>query len=60
MDIAKKILKFNRGDFAMLNVLKNNTVSIYNSGCCGMAGSLVMKKNIMRLVCRWERILFQK
>jgi Fe-S oxidoreductase len=25
----------------MLNVPKNSTVSIYNSGCCGMAGSLV-------------------
>ena len=23
----------------MLNVPKNNSVTIYNSGCCGMAGS---------------------
>jgi hypothetical protein len=28
----------------MLNVPKNSTVSIYNSGCCGMAGSFGYEK----------------
>jgi Fe-S oxidoreductase len=37
----------------MLNVPKNSTVSIYNSGCCGMAGSFGYEKNIMTLVCKW-------
>ncbi|PRZ22877.1 FAD-binding and (Fe-S)-binding domain-containing protein [Flavobacterium granuli] len=30
--------------FAMLNVPKNNSVTIYNSGCCGMAGSFGYEK----------------
>ena len=30
--------------FAMLNLPKNNTVTIYNSGCCGMAGSFGYEK----------------
>ena len=28
----------------MLNLPKNNSVTIYNSGCCGMAGSFKKKK----------------
>jgi hypothetical protein len=43
----------------MLNVPKNSTVSIYNSGCCGMAGSLVTK-NIMTLVCKWGGYFISK
>jgi Fe-S oxidoreductase len=31
--------------FAMLNVPKKTPVTIYNSGCCGMAGSLDMKEH---------------
>jgi hypothetical protein len=42
----------------MLNVPKNSTVTIYNLGCWMVL--LVMKKSIMRLVCRWERILYFK
>jgi len=30
--------------FAMLNLPKNNSVTIYNSGCCGMAGSFGYEK----------------
>ena len=30
--------------FAMLNLPKNSTVTIYNSGCCGMAGSFGYEK----------------
>jgi len=35
----QKSLSAVEATFAMLNVPKNNTVTIYNSGCCGMAGS---------------------
>jgi Fe-S oxidoreductase len=30
--------------FAMLNLPTNNVVTIYNSGCCGMAGSFGYEK----------------
>jgi FAD/FMN-containing dehydrogenase/Fe-S oxidoreductase len=30
--------------FAMLNIPKNSSVTIYNSGCCGMAGSFGYEK----------------
>jgi hypothetical protein len=35
----QKSLSSIEATFAMLNVPKNSTVAIYNSGCCGMAGS---------------------
>ncbi|MFL9829691.1 FAD-linked oxidase C-terminal domain-containing protein [Flavobacterium sp. ST-87] len=35
----QKALSTVEATFSMLNVPKNNTVTIYNSGCCGMAGS---------------------
>lgn len=35
----QKSLSAVEATFAMLNVPKNNSVTIYNSGCCGMAGS---------------------
>ena len=35
----QKALSTVEATFAMLNVPKNNQVTIYNSGCCGMAGS---------------------
>ena len=35
----QKSLSSIEATFAMLNVPKNSTVTIYNSGCCGMAGS---------------------
>jgi Fe-S oxidoreductase len=30
--------------FAMLNLPENSTVTIFNSGCCGMAGSFGYEK----------------
>ncbi len=35
----QKALSSVQATFVMLNIPKNNTVTIYNSGCCGMAGS---------------------
>jgi len=35
----QKSLSAVEATFAMLNVPENNSVTIYNSGCCGMAGS---------------------
>lgn len=35
----QKALSSIEATFAMLNLPKNSTVTIYNSGCCGMAGS---------------------
>ncbi|OAB29391.1 hypothetical protein SAMN05444395_11915 [Flavobacterium fryxellicola] len=40
----QKSLSTMEATFAMLNVPKNNTVTIYNSGCCGMAGSFGYEK----------------
>ncbi|MFT4983813.1 MAG: FAD/FMN-containing dehydrogenase/Fe-S oxidoreductase [Flavobacterium sp.] len=40
----QKSLSSIEATFAMLNVPKNSTVSIYNSGCCGMAGSFGYEK----------------
>jgi Fe-S oxidoreductase len=44
----------------MLNVPKNSTVSIYNSGCCGMAGSFGYEKNIMISMQMGRILYFQK
>jgi FAD/FMN-containing dehydrogenase/Fe-S oxidoreductase len=35
----QKALSTMEATFAMLNLPKNNKVTLYNSGCCGMAGS---------------------
>lgn len=40
----QKALSTVEATFAMLNVPKNNQVTIYNSGCCGMAGSFGYEK----------------
>jgi hypothetical protein len=40
----QKSLSSIEATFAMLNVPENNSVTIYNSGCCGMAGSFGYEK----------------
>ncbi len=40
----QKSLSTIEATFAMLNLPKNNSVTIYNSGCCGMAGSFGYEK----------------
>jgi FAD/FMN-containing dehydrogenase/Fe-S oxidoreductase len=40
----QKALSTIEATFAMLNLPKNASVSIYNSGCCGMAGSFGYEK----------------
>ena len=40
----QKSLSSIEATFAMLNLPKNNAVTIYNSGCCGMAGSFGYEK----------------
>ncbi|MFV8376551.1 FAD-binding and (Fe-S)-binding domain-containing protein [Flavobacterium sp. LB1P71] len=40
----QKSLSSIEATFAMLNVPKNSSVTIYNSGCCGMAGSFGYEK----------------
>ncbi|KFF09705.1 FAD-binding and (Fe-S)-binding domain-containing protein [Flavobacterium hydatis] len=40
----QKSLSTVEASFAMLNVPKNSSVTIYNSGCCGMAGSFGYEK----------------
>lgn len=40
----QKSLSSVEATFAMLNLPKNSTVTIYNSGCCGMAGSFGYEK----------------
>ncbi|WP_374175344.1 FAD-binding and (Fe-S)-binding domain-containing protein [Flavobacterium tructae] len=40
----QKSLSSVEATFAMLNLPVNNTVTIYNSGCCGMAGSFGYEK----------------
>lgn len=40
----QKSLSTIEASFAMLNVPKNSSVTIYNSGCCGMAGSFGYEK----------------
>lgn len=40
----QKSLSSVEASFAMLNLPKNNKVTIYNSGCCGMAGSFGYEK----------------
>jgi Fe-S oxidoreductase len=40
----QKSLSSIEATFAMLNLPKNSSVTIYNSGCCGMAGSFGYEK----------------
>lgn len=40
----QKSLSTVEATFAMLSIPKNNSVTIYNSGCCGMAGSFGYEK----------------
>jgi hypothetical protein len=40
----QKSLSSIEATFSMLNILSNTNVSIYNSGCCGMAGSFGYEK----------------
>lgn len=40
----QKSLSTIEASFAMLNLPKNSSVTIYNSGCCGMAGSFGYEK----------------
>ena len=40
----QKSLSTVEASFAMLNLPKNSSVTIYNSGCCGMAGSFGYEK----------------
>jgi Fe-S oxidoreductase len=40
----QKSLSSVQATFAMLNIPKNTSVTIYNSGCCGMAGSFGYEK----------------
>jgi FAD/FMN-containing dehydrogenase/Fe-S oxidoreductase len=40
----QKSLSSVEATFAMLNLPRNNSVTIYNSGCCGMAGSFGYEK----------------
>jgi len=40
----QKSLSTVEASFTMLNLPKNSTVTIYNSGCCGMAGSFGYEK----------------
>lgn len=40
----QKALSSMEATFSMLNLPKNNSVTIYNSGCCGMAGSFGYEK----------------
>ncbi|RKT00517.1 hypothetical protein C8C88_2346 [Flavobacterium sp. 123] len=40
----QKSLSSVEATFSMLNLPKNNSVTIYNSGCCGMAGSFGYEK----------------
>ncbi len=47
--------------FAMLNLPENYTVSIYNSGCCGMAGSFGFEKEHYKVSMQiGEETLFPK
>lgn len=40
----QKSLSTTEATFTMLNIPKNNVVTIFNSGCCGMAGSFGYEK----------------
>ncbi|NGY37193.1 FAD-binding protein [Flavobacterium sp. XN-5] len=57
----QKSLSSIEATFAMLNVPKNSTVTIYNSGCCGMAGSFGYEKEHYKISMQMgEDTLFPK
>jgi FAD/FMN-containing dehydrogenase/Fe-S oxidoreductase len=57
----QKSLSTVEASFAMLNVPKNNSVTIYNSGCCGMAGSFGYEKEHYKISMKMgEDTLFPK
>jgi FAD/FMN-containing dehydrogenase/Fe-S oxidoreductase len=57
----QKSLSSIEATFAMLNLPKNNLVTIYNSGCCGMAGSFGYEKEHYKVSMQMgEDTLFPK
>ncbi|MEN2402263.1 FAD-linked oxidase C-terminal domain-containing protein [Flavobacterium sp. MC2016-06] len=57
----QKSLSSVEATFAMLNLPKNNLVTIYNSGCCGMAGSFGYEKEHYKVSMQMgEDTLFPK
>ena len=57
----QKALSSVEATFAMLNIPKNTTVTIYNSGCCGMAGSFGYEKEHYQISMQMgEDTLFPK
>jgi FAD/FMN-containing dehydrogenase/Fe-S oxidoreductase len=57
----QKSLSTVEASFAMLNLPKNNSVTIYNSGCCGMAGSFGYEKEHYEISMKMgEDTLFPK
>ena len=57
----QKSLSTVEASFAMLNVPKNSSVTIYNSGCCGMAGSFGYEKEHYEISMKMgEDTLFPK
>jgi hypothetical protein len=55
----QKSLSTMEATFAMLNVPKNSSVTIYNSGLLN-GRFFGYEKNIMKSVCKWGRYLFPK
>jgi FAD/FMN-containing dehydrogenase/Fe-S oxidoreductase len=57
----QKALSSVEATFAMLNIPRNTTVTIYNSGCCGMAGSFGYEKEHYQISMQMgEDTLFPK
>ncbi|MBX9886749.1 MAG: FAD-binding protein [Flavobacteriaceae bacterium] len=57
----QKALSSIEATFAMLNIPKNTRVTIYNSGCCGMAGSFGYEKEHYQISMQMgEDTLFPK
>jgi FAD/FMN-containing dehydrogenase/Fe-S oxidoreductase len=57
----QKSLSTVEASFAMLNLPKNSSVTIYNSGCCGMAGSFGYEKEHYEISMKMgEDTLFPK
>ena len=57
----QKSLSSIEATFAMLNLPRNSTVTIYNSGCCGMAGSFGYEKEHYQISMQMgEDTLFPK
>jgi FAD/FMN-containing dehydrogenase/Fe-S oxidoreductase len=57
----QKALSSVEATFAMLNIPKNTSVTVYNSGCCGMAGSFGYEKEHYKISMQMgEDTLFPK